>query len=230
MLLLPNVLDPEVPWEPFLPISVKEAVLSLQGLIAESYKEGRRYLRQFMSPEAAAQMPLLLLSEHTRSLNELLEPLSRGEVWGLISDGGLPSIADPGSELVFAARQKGIVIKAFPGPSSIFYALQLSGCIGQRFAFHGYLPKEEKERRSKILELEARSRKDQASQLWIEVPYRSKHMLETLLSALHPETLLCVGVSLTTPNERIASQKVKHYRKTPFPLEKELAIFILQAY
>src|SRR5262249_13098213 len=144
LFLLPNLLDETLAWEPFLPASVAAAVQSLDGLIAESEKEGRRYLRRFVNHERMAATPIRLLNEHTqpKEIGELLEPLIRGERWGLISDAGLPCIADPGAPLVLLAHEKKIRVETFSGPSSIVMALQLSGLSGQRFAFHGYLPRE----------------------------------------------------------------------------------------
>src|SRR5271169_1011419 len=94
LILLPNLLDENAPIEPFLPLGVTQAVQSIQGLIAESEKAARRYLRKFLSHEQMAKMPLRLLNEHTKDLAELIEPLLKGEVWGLISDAGLPCLAD----------------------------------------------------------------------------------------------------------------------------------------
>jgi 16S rRNA (cytidine1402-2'-O)-methyltransferase len=221
--LLPNLLEESLPIEPFFPISVKEAIQSIQGLIAESEKMARRYLRKFLSHEEMAKMPLRILNEHTQDLSELIAPLEKGEVWGLISDAGLPCIADPGADLVWLAHQKKIAVQTFIGPSSIVMALQLSGFGGQQFTFHGYLPRESLELENKIKELE----KQPGTQIWIEAPYRSLKMLEALKKILQPSTKLCVAVQLTTPAERILSQTVADWRKSSFPLEKEPAVFLI---
>lgn len=222
--LLPNLLDESAPSDPFLPISVSAAVGSIQGLIAESEKMGRRYLRRFISHEAMAKCPLATLNEHTKELAVLLEPLQRGETWGLISDAGLPCIADPGADLVWLAHQRGIPVETFVGPSSIVMALQLSGLGGQQFAFHGYLPREGAELESKIRELE----KKPGTQIWIEAPYRSAKMLDALKNALQPATKLCVAVNLTMSTQRVVSQPVAKWKQSLFPLEKEPAVFLIQ--
>lgn len=154
LFLLPNLLDESLPIEPFFPLSVREAVCSIQGLIAESDKMARRYLRKFLSHDDMAKMPLAILNEHTKELHELLKPIERGEVWGLISDAGLPCIADPGADLVWLAHQKNLSVSTFVGPSSIVIALQLSGFGGQLFSFHGYLPRELPDLEAKVRELE----------------------------------------------------------------------------
>ncbi len=230
LLLLPNLLEETLPYEPFLPASVATAVSSLQGLIAESEKAGRRYLRKFVSHEQMAKTPLKTLNEHTqqKELDELLLPLERGETWGLISDAGLPCVADPGSDLVYLARQKNIHIETFTGPSSILIALQLSGFNGQRFCFHGYLPREIPLLEQKIKELEKNSRFE--TQIWIEAPYRSMKMLELLKQILQPSTRLCIAVNLTAANQRVASQTVEKWVKVSFPIEKEPAVFLLDSH
>ncbi len=221
--LFPNLLDESLPIEPFLPISVNEAVQQLQGLICESEKMGRRYLRRFLSHEAMAQMPLMLLNEHTKEILPLLEPMKKGEVWGLISDAGLPCLADPGSDLVWLAHQSNIEVKTFVGPSSIVMALQLSGFFGGHFTFHGYLPKEVDELEKKIKKLE----QEKGTQIWIEAPYRSAKMLEILKKVLRNETRLCLAANLTTPHQKVCSQTVLHWKQKSFVLEKEPVVFLI---
>ncbi len=221
--LLPNLLDESLPIEPFLPVSVGAAVLQINGLIAESEKMGRRYLRRFLSHEEMAKRPLQLLNEHTSNVQELLKPMLQGEVWGLISDAGLPCVADPGAQLVWLAHQKGVAIHTFVGPSSLIMGLQLSGFSGQHFSFHGYLPKEGAQLEQKLKELEKAS----GTHIWIEAPYRSAKMLATLLQVLRPETKLCVAVHLTSPNERVMSRRVSQWKELSFPLEKEPAVFLI---
>lgn len=228
LLLLPNLLDESLPHEPFLPVSVGQAVASLNGMIAESEKSARRYLRRFLSHEDMAKCPLRVLNEHTqkKELEELLSPILKGETWGLISDAGLPCIADPGADLVWLANQKNVSVETFVGPSSLMMALQLSGFCGQRFSFHGYLPRESPELEAKIQEMEKRSKNE--TQIWIEAPYRSQKMVEILKKVLHPNTKLCVAVNLTTPKQRVASHLVSKWKGISFPLEKEPAVFLTQ--
>ena len=229
LLLLPNLLDESLEASPFLPANLGGIVLTLQGLIAESEKSGRRYLRRFITHDQMAALPLQTLNEHSAPdhLETLLAPLKQGEIWGLISDAGLPCIADPGSDLVALCRKWAIRVEPIAGPSSIIMALQLSGFSGQRFAFHGYLPREPDLLEKQIVELEKRSRAEHSSQIWIEAPYRSAKMLEFLKSKLQPSTRLCVAVQLTTPHERSASLTIAEWRKTTFPIEKEPTVFLI---
>src|SRR5258708_21049619 len=149
LLLLPNLLGEHRHHEMFLPSSVDKAVSSLDGLIAESDIEGRRFLKRFETKKPAMEIPIALFNEHTPDdhIDFLLEPIVKGGRWGLVSDAGLPCIADPGAKLVQRARQLGILIQAFVGPSSILFALMLSGLPGQKFAFQGYLPKGPEDRK-----------------------------------------------------------------------------------
>lgn len=227
LLLLPNLLDESLSHELFLPSGLTSVISSLHGLIAESEKAGRRYLRRFLSHEHMTKIPIRLLNEHTpkQEIASLLEPILKQEVWGVISDAGLPCIADPGAELVFLAHEKKIPVETFSGPSSILMALQLSGFSGQHFSFHGYLPREIPDLEKKILELEKRA--EQGTQIWIEAPYRSLKMLDALKRTLSSKTLLCITVNLTSPNQRVASMPIEEWRKTSFPLEKEPAVFLL---
>lgn len=229
--LLPNLLDEELSADAFLPAATASIVESLSGLIAESEKGGRRYARRFVSHERLVQLPIKLLNEHTKlqELDALLAPIRAGEVWGLVSDAGLPCLADPGAALVARAAKGSIRIQITPlaGPSSIIFALQLSGFDGQRFAFHGYLPREELPLREALLQMEKRSRQDRATQIWIEAPYRTAKLMAFLSEVLHPSTLLSVALNLTTSRQRVDTRPVSEWRKRPWEIGKEPAVFLL---
>ncbi len=229
LFLLPNLLDESLEADAFLPPSVGRAVLLLQGLFAESEKSARRYLRRFLSHDQMTKIPLRLLNEHTKKeeLESLLEPLRKGEIWGIVSDCGLPCIADPGSDLVLLSHQNGIPVETFSGPSSIVMALQLSGFSGQRFAFHGYLPREEEDLQIRLKKIEEDAKV--ATQLWIEAPYRSLKMLETLKKVLLPKTKLCIATDLTLPHQRVVTLSMKEWKTIDFTLAKAPCIFLLSA-
>jgi 16S rRNA (cytidine1402-2'-O)-methyltransferase len=232
LLLLPNVLGEVKHHEPFLPASVDKAVSTLDGLIAESATAGRRFLSRFETKKPANEIPIALFNEHTpdADIDFLLEPIRKGERWGLISDGGLPCIADPGAKLVNRANQSGIIVQAFSGPSSILLGLMLSGLPGQRFNFLGYLDKEPKNREKEIKELQRISKTNQVTQIFIEAPYRNKYLLESLLKNLNDETRLCVAWDLTLPTQGVVSQKIERWKKSPLPnLEKKIAIYLFYA-
>jgi 16S rRNA (cytidine1402-2'-O)-methyltransferase len=225
LFLLPNLLSETATPDVSFPPVLSSIVPTLQGLICESDKEGRKFLRRFLSHDQMAALPLKNLNEHTipSDLHELLNPLLKGETWGLISDAGLPSLADPGSELVSLAHQKGITIDALIGPCSIVLALQRSGFSGQRFTFHGYLPREIPDLERKIKELEKKSREE--TQIWIEAPYRSAKMVELLQKVLQPSTRLCVAVDLMGEKERVVVSSMKNWRG--LSIGKEPAVFLI---
>jgi 16S rRNA (cytidine1402-2'-O)-methyltransferase len=224
--LLPNLLFTEMADTDLLPQSVGQTVAQLQGLIGESPKEARLYLKRFGKKD----IPIAELNEHTSSqeLNALLEPLKRGEVWGLMSDAGMPCLADPGALLVRRVREEGLKIRAICGPSSLLLALILSGMPGQRFSFHGYLPREEEKRRHMLKELERRARQEEATQLFIETPYRNEAVVASALAVLSPKTYLTIALDLTGETEEVVGRRVEQWKKEPLPsLSKRPAVFIL---
>lgn len=231
LFLLPNLLDASLAWEPFLPASVPEAVRTLDGLIAESEKEGRRYLRRFVDHEKMAATPIRLCNEHTApaELAALVEPMERGETWGLVSDAGLPCVADPGSPLVLLAQEKKICVEALAGPSSILMALQLSGLTGQRFSFHGYLPREAADLKQALQRVEAKSRREVSSEIWIEAPYRMEKMAQVAMETLQPSTLLCIAENLTLEGQLVRTQPIARWRKAAIASGKRPAVFLLEA-
>lgn len=232
LLLLPNVLGDVKHHSLYLPASVDKAVATLDGLIAESPAAGRRFLTRFETKKPANEIPVALFNEHTpdADIDFLLEPIRKGERWGLISDGGLPCIADPGAKLVSRANQSGIVVQAFSGPSSLLLALMLSGLPGQRFNFAGYLDKEPARRNGEIKAMQRESREGGVTQVFIEAPYRNKHLLESLVETLDSSTKLCVAWDLTLPTQGVLSQKVELWKKSPLPnLDKKAAVFLFNA-
>lgn len=207
--LLPNLLHEQAAWN-FKPPS-------LNALIAESEKGGRLYLKR----HSLGVLPIYLLNEHTKDIQDLLS-LKEARV-GLISDAGMPCLADPGSQLVSSARKRNIEIVAFPGPSSIVLGLMLSGFPGQSFTFHGYLQREGSELAKQI-----RSFPKKTTQIFIEAPYRNDKMVQHLLKNLHDRDLLCVAWNLTGPDEGVVSQSVKEWKSNPPPsLDKKPAIFLV---
>ncbi len=207
--LLPNSLHEESKWSYTPP--------HIDALIAESDKGGYQYLKRFGMPK----VPVYLLNEHTDKPSELLKITE--ETVGLISDAGLPCLADPGSPLVAAARKKGIVVEAIPGPNSIMMALQLSGFSGQAFTFHGYFPREEKDLTAKI-----RSLSKGMAHLFIETPYRTEKLFRMLLSILQTHDQMCVACELMGPNQFVETYSVQEWKNRSLPSGKPRAVFVIQ--
>lgn len=213
LILLPNIIAENTEACAFPPI-VYEKVKTLTHLIAESEKEGRRYLKRF-----SLTLPILLLNEHTKDFHELIDPLKKGAIIGLISDAGLPCLADPGYQLVSLARKNKIEVEALIGPSSILLAIMLSGLPSQRFSFHGYLPYQ----LDKTFRLEK-----QVLHLFIEAPYRNKKTFEKLLSILPKEAFLGVAVDLMAPNQEVEVKRVSEWKSSP-EIDKRPAIFLIRS-
>lgn len=231
--LLPNVFNDEQASNLLLPEGLSQILVSLDGLIAESERAGRRYLIKLLQGSPVARnMPIYLLNEHSsrREYDELAVSIIKGKTLGLISDAGMPAIADPGSELVRFLRKRGEKkIHVIPGPSSIFLALASSGLSGQHFSFRGYLPKEKKERVEAIKRFEKESKRDKATQIFIETPYRNKVMLQDLLEALEPATELAVASHMTFADEKVYMHTVGEWRTMSIDLEKAPTVFLFCA-
>lgn len=204
-----------------------ELIKSITVFIAEDAKNARRFLKQCAYPDLS-KAEILLLNEHTKysELPELTNALFQGKNMGLLSDAGCPGIADPGADVVKHVHQKGIKVVPLVGPSSIVLSIMASGFNGQNFAFSGYLPIEKPQRIKRIKELEQLAYKSNQSQFFIETPYRNVSLFDDLLSNLNSETLLCLGISLTTASEKIITKSISQWKKTPKPeLNKVPAVF-----
>lgn len=231
LLLLPNLLGDLPHHEPFLPKSIDKAVKSLDGLIAESETAGRRFLGRFELEKDIRLIPISVYNKDTpdKDIDFLLEPISKNnERWGLISDAGLPCVADPGGKLVYRARRLGIPIQAFVGPSSIYLALMLSGLQGQRFCFHGYLPFEKNFRIKALKNLEKKALDNSETQIFIETGYRNNHLLEDLIATLSDGTLLSIMWDISLPTQGGGTYTVAEWKASPLPnLHKRFAIFLV---
>lgn len=230
--LFPNLLDETLSHEDFLPPTVAKAVSCIDGIIAESEKSARAFLKRFSYDRGRTfrDIPIRLLNEHTKKeeLHELIKPLLSKETWGLISDCGLPCVADPGANLVSLAKKKKIEVKAFSGPSSIFLTLMLSGIVSQSFCFHGYLPREQVELEPVLKSFEVSIAKEQMTHVFIEAPYRNQKLLETILATVSPNISLCVACDLTLQTEIVETKQVALWKKEECALfNKKPAVFVL---
>ncbi len=232
--LFPNVLSEEQRHQDFFPVNVDESVSEIQGLIAEGEKNARAFLKRFTFSNGRTfrDIPIKLLNEHTTEveLKQLLEPLLKKEKWGLISDCGLPCLADPGARLVSLAHKQNIKVKAFPGPSAVVMALMLSGFVVQAFTFHGYLPRELPPLTQAISEMEKEIRERKRVQVFIEAPYRNQKLLETLLEKVPPSIMLSLVCDVTLPTEEVIVMPISQWKKREVAsFNKRPAVFLLGA-
>lgn len=225
--LLPSDLG-ESP-SPVIPDATRSIAHRLTHFIAENPKSARAFLKRIAYPQALNTVSITTLDKDTpaAAIAGLLQPLRDGLDVALLSEAGCPAVADPGALLVRAAHEAGIPVVPLVGPSAILLALMASGLNGQRFAFHGYLPVDATVRASKIRELEQRSKREDATQIFIETPYRNDVMLQALLEHGADTTLLCIAADLTQPGEFIATRTISAWRKKLPALNKRPAVFLL---
>ena len=212
-----------------LPISVKKVVEMIDHYIVENEKAARRSIKAISSGKSQPSLQLNLLNKFTEAskIPSYLEPCMHGIPVGLLSDAGVPGVADPGAEVVKIAHSKGIKVVPLVGPSSILMAMMASGMNGQNFAFNGYLPIEQKQRKQELKRLEKLSHDAGQSQLFIETPYRNDKMLQDIVSAVHPETQVCVACDITLATEYIVTQSAANWKAAMPDLHKRPAIFII---
>ncbi len=212
-----------------IPEKVLEITRGLRLFAAEEIRSARRYLR-LIDPGFPIESTIFLeLNEHTgdSEIEHYLDPVLKGTDMGIMSEAGLPGIADPGSKLVMLAHKRKIRVIPLTGPSSIVMALIASGLNGQNFTFNGYLPVKPAERAAKLRELEKRAREG-FSQIFMETPYRNRKMLETLLSVCNSETKLCIAVNISHPDESIITKTVSEWKNAVPDIDDRLVVFIIQ--
>jgi len=211
--LVPNTLGPldAAPraLSHILPEQVQDIASKLEYFVAENAKTARAFLKlvavdhPLARPLQEIKISELNVNTPPAALSALLAPLLEGHDMGLVSEAGVPAVADPGADLVRLAHQHGIQVRPLVGPSSLLLAVMASGLNGQSFAFNGYLPTDPAQRTKRIQQLEQRSRSEKQTQLLIETPYRNAAMLEALVSACQPGTLICVATDLSLPTESV---------------------------
>ncbi len=222
--------DETTPWE-VLPAANRTVMEQLDYFIVENVRSARRFLSKAALGRPIDAIEFRELNEHTvagAAIEELIRPLLAGRSAGVISEAGVPGVADPGALVVEAAHRKGIRVVPLVGPSSILLAVMASGLNGQSFAFNGYLPVKQPERQRAIRHFERRAVQEQQSQLFIEAPYRNRKLVDELLQTLQPQTRLTLAVDLTSPTQWILTRRVEEWRKTTLPdLQRRPAIFII---
>lgn len=213
-----------------LPGSVLEIIQHIDYYIVENVRTARRMLIKMGLKKSIDSLTFFTLDKHTnkREIDSFLYPAIHHNI-GLLSEAGVPGVADPGAEIVKLAHYKNIRVIPLVGPSSILLALMASGLNGQNFAFNGYLPVKKPERIHRIKELEKRSKLENQSQLFIETPYRNNQLLEDITSNCQPATRLCIAADITLETEFIQTRTIKGWTKHLPELHKRPAIFILQA-
>jgi 16S rRNA (cytidine1402-2'-O)-methyltransferase len=227
--LIPNVIsDDTADW--VIPMEVKLLIQNLRHFIAEDLRTARRYLRKIgYTADYDTETNFYLLNKHTPpgEIPDFILPLLNGHNVGILSESGVPCVADPGNIVVAAAQELDIHVKPLVGPSSILLSLMASGFNGQNFAFVGYLPIQEKEKKVKIKALENRILKEDQTQIFIETPYRNQKLFESLLSTCRADLKLCIARDISGPHEKILTRTIAEWRAQKFDINKVNAIFLL---
>lgn len=228
LFLIPTPLG-DIDKEMVMPAGTLNAFADIAFFAVEELKTARRYLSACGFKGRIDSLTLYELNEHTVDghINEYLTPLLEGNNMGLLSEAGLPAVADPGSRLVELCHENDIDVIPLTGPSSIFLALMASGKNGQNFSFNGYLPVKSDLRKAKLKELERLSATKDQSQIFIETPYRNNAILEDILSVCNPSTKLTIACNITLKDEFIKTKRIADWKKERPDLNKKPAVFII---
>ena len=231
LVLIPTTLGMNEPLE-VLPISVKKVVEDLDFFIVENEKSARRFIKKIAPRKSQPALRIFVLDKYTTDFESksFLDPCFKGISVGLLSEAGVPAIADPGANLVMLAHQKKVPVVPLVGPSSIILAMMASGLNGQCFAFNGYLPIEGADRKKKIKEYEKLSKANNQTQIFIETPYRNQKLFAELKKSLTPSTYMCVAADITLPSEYVKTMTIKEWKSENPDLHKRPCIFIFHKF
>ena len=225
--LIPNTLG-EDNFSFVLPDEVKSVIESLDYFIVENERTARAYIKRLFPDKIQKDIHVEIIDKHTDPLDlpGFLRPIENGKNAGIISEAGVPCIADPGAEIVSIAHRKGIKVVPLVGPSSILLALMASGFNGQQFAFRGYLPFDQQIRK-RVFQAMNKDIKDGITQIFMETPYRNNKLLDELLKIMHPETKLCIACDITLENEYIRTKTIANWVGSLPDLHKRPTIFLI---
>ena len=228
--LIPSPLGDNEPAE-VIPAPTLALLQNIGCYVVEEVRTARRYLSKAGLKGHIGELEFHELNEHTTpaEVEALAGLFEDGRDVGLITEAGLPAVADPGSALVALCHRQGIDVVPQVGPSSLMLALMSSGLNGQSFAFLGYLPAKTDERRSAIKAIEKTSQAHKQTQIFIETPYRNDSMMADLLQVCQPSTRLCIAANITMPDAYIKTKKVSEWKKSKIEIGKRPCVFLILA-
>lgn len=227
--MIPVTLGNSAP-ELSIPWKTLEITLSLRLFAVEDVRTARRWLRGLDRSFPVDDALFVPVGKHSdpSELAELFGRVAAGEDAAVMSEAGMPGLADPGNIVSAEAHRRGFRVVPLSGPSSVMLALVASGLNGQSFAFHGYLPVDSQGRRNAIKDIEKLSAGGQ-TQIFMETPYRNPKMVEDILSVCQPSTRLCIAADITLASEYIRTMAVSDWRRQVPDMDKRPAVFLIQA-
>lgn len=214
-----------------IPEKVQNIINNINCYIVENERTARRQLIKMGIKTAIDDLTFFVLNKHTdrTQIDKFLHPCIEEDI-GLLSEAGVPAVADPGAEIVALAHQQNIQVVPLVGPSSILLALMASGLNGQSFAFHGYIPVKGPERIKKIKQLESNSASYNQTQIFIEAPYRNNQLLADLIKVCQSNTQICVACNISTKQEYIRTMSAEKWKKNKVDLHKKPTLFLMLKY
>ena len=226
--LLPNTIS-DGDWQNVIPAGVQEKAMPIRNFIVEDIRTARRFLRKIGFDASFEDVQFFELNKHTleHDIPSFLEPLKQGFDMAIISESGLPCVADPGNLVVEIAQNQSIEIIPLVGPSSLFLALMASGFNGQNFAFIGYLPIETGAKLKALKQLENRVHNEHQTQMFIEAPYRNQKLFEFIVQHAQANTKLCIAKEISGENQWIKTKSIHDWKKQKVDIQKQNTIFLL---
>jgi len=228
--LIPSTLGDVSPQE-VIPYKTLQILKKLDRFVVEEEKTARRFLIRAGVDKPIDAITFFILNEHTEkeSVASFFKNSGNADL-GLLSEAGVPAVADPGTDFIRMAHRMGFRVVPLVGPSSVLMAVMASGLNGQHFAFAGYLPVKINERMARIRFLEKRSLLENQSQIFIEAPYRNNQLMKSILETCSPETWLCIASNITLEDEWISTRTIAEWKKEIPDLNKKPAVFVMQKF
>ena len=228
LILIPNLIGEEN-FQNSITKKIVQTIKKTNFYIVENTRSARRYIKKIVPEKSIEEIIFFAYGKHnTFNIQEdFLQNILCGNDIGLISEAGVPAVADPGSKIVEYAHQYNIKVIPLVGASSILLALMSSGMNGQNFAFNGYLPIDKKDQIKKIKYLENISKKTNQTQIFMETPYRNNKLFKTLISVCNNYTKLCIATNITQDNESIITKDIREWKTMKINIDKQPSIFLI---
>ena len=228
LILIPNLIG-ENNFQDSITKKIVQTIKKTNFYIVENIRSARRYIKKIVPEKSIEEITFFAYGKHNtfNIEKDFLQNILSGNDIGLISEAGVPAVADPGSKIVEYAHQYNIKVIPLVGASSILLALMSSGMNGQNFAFNGYLPIDKKDQIKKIKYLENISKKTNQTQIFMETPYRNNKLFKTLISVCNNNTKLCIATNITQDNESIITKDIREWKTMKINIDKQPSIFLI---